>query len=55
MRCQACNKLLEDAEAARKNKRTGEYLDLCYTCSSVVVETLWELEEPPVAPVEVKT
>jgi len=33
MRCLICDKLLSDFEATRKNVTTGEYIDICYTCS----------------------
>lgn len=32
MRCKACNTILEDHEATRKVKQTGEYLDMCDRC-----------------------
>lgn len=32
MRCKACNVVLEDHEATRKVKQTGEYLDMCDKC-----------------------
>lgn len=32
MRCQACNKNLNDYESTRKNAETGEYVDLCNHC-----------------------
>lgn len=35
MRCKACNVSLNDFEATRKSKNTGEYLDLCNTCFSL--------------------
>ncbi len=34
MRCCACNKLLSDFEATRKDAKTGEYVDMCNTCLS---------------------
>jgi hypothetical protein len=33
MRCRACNVILEDYEAVRKNTQ-GEYYDLCTICLS---------------------
>jgi len=36
MRCIACNKLLSDFEATRKNESTLEYIDLCNRCFSDV-------------------
>ncbi len=35
MRCKACNKLLEETELTRKDKLTGQFLDLCNTCYKV--------------------
>ena len=32
MRCQACNKALNDFESTRKSATTGEYVDLCNHC-----------------------
>jgi len=32
VRCKACNVLLTDDEATRKDPGSGEYLDLCTTC-----------------------
>jgi len=32
MRCQACNKALNDFESTRKSVTTGEYVDLCNHC-----------------------
>ena len=43
MRCKACNTLLEDFEAVKKDNR-GEYIDLCSTCYAVSLATEWDLE-----------
>ena len=40
MRCKACNKLLSDAEARRKDKETKEFLDLCGECFYASEEAL---------------
>lgn len=32
MRCIECNEALEDHEAVRKSKQTGEFLDVCDAC-----------------------
>ena len=32
MRCKACNRVLEDRDLARKDRETGEFLDLCGEC-----------------------
>lgn len=32
MRCRACNTMLSDAESVRKDRLTGEYLDMCIDC-----------------------
>lgn len=32
MRCRACNTMLSDAESVRKDRLTGEYLDMCTDC-----------------------
>ena len=44
MRCKACNTLLEEFEAVKKDNR-GEYIDLCSTCHTVSLATEWQLEE----------
>ena len=40
MRCQACNKRLNDIEATKKHPTTKEYTDLCTTCYNAVVSEL---------------
>ena len=42
MRCKACNVLLEETELARKDKLTGQFIDLCNICYKVSNETLIE-------------
>jgi len=32
MRCRACNVILTDQEAVKKDKQTGEFLDMCLGC-----------------------
>jgi hypothetical protein len=32
MRCKACNALMSEDDIRRKDKETGEYLDLCAEC-----------------------
>lgn len=54
MRCDCCDKNLNDFESTRKSKVTGEYLNMCNTCfTGLGIETVdrgdlnpWEL--PPV-------
>ena len=36
MRCQCCNKNLNDYESTRKHALTGAYLDLCNACFAEV-------------------
>lgn len=36
MRCTCCDRLLNDFESTRKSKSTGEYLDMCNRCYSLV-------------------
>ena len=45
MRCKACNIILENHELARKDKITGEYLDLCSTCAQHSNDSLYRPEE----------
>lgn len=40
MRCSCCNRLLNDFEATRKSKVTGEYLDMCNKCYGTVQQDL---------------
>ena len=42
MRCKACNVLLEETELTRKDKLTGQFIDLCNICYKVSNETLIE-------------
>tara|TARA_R110000744_G_scaffold152443_3_gene266500 strand:- start:8481 stop:8663 length:183 start_codon:yes stop_codon:yes gene_type:complete len=44
MRCKACNVLLEDFELKRKDKLTGDFLDLCSVCYKVSNHTLIEYD-----------
>jgi len=32
VRCQICDKLLSDFESTRKDAKTDQYLDMCFTC-----------------------
>lgn len=45
MRCKACNMILENHELARKDRATGEFLDLCTTCTHHSNEALYRPEE----------
>jgi hypothetical protein len=36
MRCQCCNKNLNDYESTRKHSITGQYLDTCNNCLSEI-------------------
>lgn len=40
MRCSCCDVLLSDFEATRKNRSTGEYLDMCNKCASYVSDAI---------------
>ena len=44
-RCYACDKELNDYEATRKSRTTGEYLDLCDYCFSEVSDIFIDVEE----------
>ena len=39
-RCRACNCILSDYEMTRKSAVTGEYYDLCGTCSATIKDTV---------------
>jgi hypothetical protein len=41
MRCVVCNEVLSDYEATRKHAETGEYLDTCSECLSVINEQVF--------------
>jgi|TARA_Y100000385_G_scaffold34880_1_gene32784 hypothetical protein len=43
MRCKACDVILDDLEAVKKDIR-GLHYDLCSECLSVSIATHWELE-----------
>lgn len=36
MRCNCCDRLLNDFEATRKSRSTHEYLDTCNKCMSLI-------------------
>lgn len=40
MRCKACNTLLTDKEAAKKDPYSGEYTDMCSGCWSEAYDAL---------------
>lgn len=44
MRCQCCDKNLNDFESTRKHATTGEYLDMCNKCYSTVSDDLLSVE-----------
>lgn len=44
MRCKACNVVLTDKEAVKKDER-GEYIDLCNHCLKAVIEDLYPSDE----------
>ena len=46
MRCQACNKSLNDQESTRKSASTREYLDLCNGCFKTIQEVVKVVENP---------
>jgi len=43
--CYCCNTDLNDEEATRKSKTTGEYLDMCDTCFDEVADIFIEIED----------
>ena len=44
MRCQCCDKNLNDFESTRKSASTGEYLDMCNKCYSSISDDLLSVE-----------
>lgn len=53
MRCSCCDRLLNDFEATRKSKSTGEYLDTCNKCMSLIVEDVRVTERGDFDPNEI--
>ena len=45
MHCKACDKLLSDSEAKKRDKISGHYLDLCYECLDVSNKTLYDMQQ----------
>ena len=43
MRCKACDVILDDLEAVKKDVR-GLHYDMCTECLTVSITTHWELE-----------
>ena len=43
MRCRACDVILDDLEALKKDSR-GVHYDLCTECLTISIATHWELE-----------
>jgi hypothetical protein len=55
MRCKACNALMTDADCRRKDKETGEYLDLCGACfyaSEDAIHGFYGSMEVPLGPLD---
>ena len=44
MRCQACDKNLNDWESTKKNEITGEFYDLCYKCLNITLQDVAQSE-----------
>ena len=44
MKCQACDKNINDWESTHKHHETNEYTDMCAKCLNQVVQTTKELE-----------
>jgi hypothetical protein len=45
MRCKSCDTLLNEREVKKKEKSTGEFLDLCSYCYDVSQEAVREATE----------
>ncbi len=54
MRCQGCDQMLNDYEATRKNKTTGEYYDLCGPCYTSYMQVLADITLDASMEMEVK-
>lgn len=44
MHCRACDTLLSDFESTRRNKNTGEFMDLCNSCYQEVKHIIPSIE-----------
>lgn len=44
MRCQSCDKILNDYESTRKSTVTGDYIDLCNHCYSTIKDQIYTKE-----------
>ena len=44
MRCKACDKMLNDYENSRKDRLTGEFVDLCSDCYTVSTKAMSDFE-----------
>lgn len=44
MRCKACDKMMSDYEATRKDKLTGDFLDLCGQCNQASTQAYSDFE-----------
>ena len=49
MKCCCCDRLLNDFEATRKSKTTGEYLDMCNGCVASVNDQLETIDREDLA------
>ena len=47
VRCKACNAVLTETEMKRKDRETGEYLDLCGTCLSASNDAIADFYDLP--------
>lgn len=45
MRCKACNTVLNDIELKRRDRETGEFVDLCHECFTASEQALFEAQE----------
>jgi len=53
MRCTCCNVVLNDFESTRKNRATGEYLDMCNKCTSFVDDAIETIDRSDLSESEV--
>ena len=44
MHCKACNSFLTDFESTRRNKYTGDFIDLCNLCFKEIKNTVPVIE-----------
>lgn len=53
MHCSCCDRLLNDFESTRKSKSTGQYLDTCNKCMSMITDDVKVMDRDDFDPYEI--